>query len=207
MINPPFIRRFSRQSRSPCSTKGGTFYYPYYLAYATGSIEKAGFNTRLVDAVANEWSHDDTVKHAKKFNPDLVVIDTSTPSFYNDVEVADKIKEALPNAHISLVGIHVTNVTDESIKTSNNIDSICRGEFDETATELVRALESGKELSTIDGLTFRDGNQIISNKPRMLIKDLDSLPFVSEVYKNHLGKRGIERPPNLRKSAKSADEK
>lgn len=193
MLNPPFISRFSRQSRSPCSTKGGTFYYPYYLAYAAGAVEQAGFNTRLVDAVANEWSHDETVKYAKKFNPDLVVVDTSTPSFYNDVEVAEKIKSVLPNTHINLAGIHVTNVPEESVRTSTSIDSISRGEFDYTSVDLARAIESGKELTTVDGITFRDGENIVDNKPRMLIQDLDSLPFVSEVYKNHFGRKGIEK--------------
>jgi len=57
MLNPPFMKKFSRSSRSPCVTKGGTFYYPYYLAYATGALEKNGFkgDVKLVDAVANEW--------------------------------------------------------------------------------------------------------------------------------------------------------
>ncbi len=61
MLNPPFHRRYSRQSRSPCVTKGGTFYYPYYLAYATGVLEN-GFDVKLIDAVARDWSRKDTIE-------------------------------------------------------------------------------------------------------------------------------------------------
>lgn len=193
MLNPPFIKRFSRQSRSPCSTKGGTFYYPYYLAYATGAVDKAGFDVKLVDAVANDWSHEQTMGMVNGYRPDLVVLDTSTPSFYNDVAFAEKIKASLPGTHVSMTGIHVTNVPQESIATSRSIDTICRGEFDYTVVDLARALESGKSFKGIDGLTFREDGRIRHNAPRNFIENLDELPFVSEVYYKHLGEEGIKK--------------
>ena len=55
-LNPPFLKGYTRQSRSPAVAQGGTFYYPYYLAYAVGTLEVAGFNTILIDAVAKKWS-------------------------------------------------------------------------------------------------------------------------------------------------------
>ncbi|NCS70987.1 MAG: hypothetical protein GW780_02360, partial [Candidatus Aenigmarchaeota archaeon] len=76
MLNPPFIPKYSRQSRSPAKTKGGTIYFPYFLAYAAGVLEKNGFNVKLLDAVAKDLSHDETLDVIKKFNPSLVVVDT-----------------------------------------------------------------------------------------------------------------------------------
>jgi radical SAM superfamily enzyme YgiQ (UPF0313 family) len=185
MLNPPFLPKYSRQSRSPCITKGGTFYYPYYLAYATGNLEKQGFQTKLVDAVANEWSHEETLEFVKKFRPDLTIVDTSTPSIYNDVRIASKIKD-LGIPHISLVGTHPTKLPDETLNLSKNIDSICRDEYDNTAVELAETLERNKDLKGVKGLSYRKGKKIIHNPDRPLIKNLDSLPFVSEVYKKHL---------------------
>src|SRR3972149_2968823 len=52
-FNPPFIGRFSRSSRSPAVTKGGTLYYPIWLAYAVGVAEQAGHNVMLLDAPAD----------------------------------------------------------------------------------------------------------------------------------------------------------
>ncbi|MEE8185123.1 MAG: radical SAM protein, partial [Thermodesulfobacteriota bacterium] len=186
MINPPFYKRYSRQSRSPCVTKGGTFYYPYYLAYATGVLEKEGFDIRLIDAVAKDWSREDTVSYAKKFDPDLVVLDTSTPSIYNDVGVACEIKEAVSHVHINLVGTHPTNLPEETLLLSDSIDSLCRGEYDFTLVDLAYALEDGKGLGGIDGLSYRDNGKVVNNNPRELIKDLDVIPFVTGVYKKHL---------------------
>lgn len=195
LLNPPFLPRYSRSSRSPAITKGGTFYYPYYLAYATGALEKNGFegDVKLVDAVANEWDHEQTIKFVKSFKPDLVVIDTSTPSIYNDVEVATKIKKELPETHVNLVGTHPTRMTNETFTLSQHIDSICRGEYDYTLVNLAKALEEGKSLRKVRGLSFRENGKIIHNKPRELIKNLDELPFVSEVYKKHFGIKGIKK--------------
>lgn len=186
MLNPPFLPKFSRQSRSPCVTKGRTFYYPYYLAYATGVLDENDFEVKLVDAVAKDWSHEDTVNFVREFKPKLTLVDTSTPSIYNDVEVAAKIKDALPSTHVNLVNTHPSRVTDETFSLSKSIDSICRGEFDYTVLDLAKTIESGKPLKTISGLSFREGKKIIHNKNRDLIKNLDELPFVSKVYKKFL---------------------
>lgn len=184
LLNPPFFKRYSRQSRSPCVTKGGTFYYPYFLAYATGVLEKE-FKVKLIDAVARNWSINATVEFAKSFNPALVVLDTSTPSIYSDVEIASKIKEALPDAHVNLVGTHPTALPGETLNLGK-IDSVCRGEFDYTVRDLAFALRDNKSLVRIDGLSFKENGRVYHNGPRELIKNLDELPFVSEVYKTHL---------------------
>ncbi|MDI6825967.1 MAG: radical SAM protein [Candidatus Aenigmarchaeota archaeon] len=195
LLNPSFLPRYTRASRSPCVARGGTFYYPYFLAYACGVLEKNGFDgkVKLVDAVANEWDHKKTVRFVKFFAPNLVVIDTSTPSIYNDIEVATKIKKALPKVHINLVGTHPTRVTDETFGLSKAIDSICRDEYDYTLVDLAKAIEKGKPLKGIKGLSFRKDGKIIHNEPRERIKNLDELPFVSEVYEKHFGIGGIKR--------------
>jgi len=185
LLNPPFHPRYSRQSRSPCVTKGGTFYYPYFIAYAVGNLEKHGFDVRLADGVANGWGEKETLDFVGQLNPDLAVIDTSTPSIYNDVSIASKIKDA-GVTHVSLVGTHPTRLPEQTLNLSKSIDSICRGEYDETVVDLAGAIERNKPLKNVKGLTFRSGPRIIHNPDRPLIKDLDSLPFVSGVYKKHL---------------------
>ncbi len=191
VLNPPFLPRFSRQSRSPCVTKGGTFYYPYYLAYATGVLEQNGHNVKLVDAVANEWSHEETIEFVKKFQPEFVVIGTSTPSIYNDMTVADKIKQVLENTHVTLVGTHVSAMPEWTLKNCR-ADSVCIGEYDYTVCDLAEVLEkrSGK-LERVKGIMFRKGKRFVRTEPRPLIKNLDELPWVSAVYKKHFGKKGI----------------
>lgn len=84
-LNPPFLEGYTRQSRSPSVAQGGTFYYPYYLAYAVGTLESAGFDTILLDAVAKKCSVQKVLDFADTLRPESVIIFTSTPSSYNDV--------------------------------------------------------------------------------------------------------------------------
>ncbi len=184
MLNPPFKSHYSRNSRSPAVTKGGTIYYPIWLSYATGVLDEEGFDIKLLDAPAKGLSLDEVVETVKDFSPDLIVSDTSTPSIDNDVKVADRLKEET-DAFVVLVGTHVSALPDEVMK-SSNVDGIARKEYDYTLRDLAYALEKGKDLKTVKGLTFRKGKKIIHNPDRPYIQDLDELPFVSSVYKKYL---------------------
>lgn len=192
LLNPPYFPRYSRQSRSPCVTKGGTFYYPYYLAYCCGVLDENGFNVKLIDAVAKEWSKEETIKFAKKMKPDITVIDTSTPSIYNDIDIAESIKMVSQTFTI-LVGTHPTRIPKETMALSKYIDAIAIGEYDYTIMDLAYTLENGDDIKKVDGLVFRQNGKLVFNKPRRLIENLDELPFVSKVYKKHFGIKGIEK--------------
>ncbi len=186
MLNPPFLPKFSRFSRSPAVTKSGTIYYPIWHAYATGVLEKEGHEVKLVDAPADGLSREDCYRIAKEFVPAIVVVYTSTPSIYNDIEVAGNIKDLLPNSFIALTGPHVSALPIESLEIDRRIDAIARREYDMTLIEIAKKLDSKEDISNVAGLTLRVGNDIKSNPDRELIDDLDSIPFVSDVYKRHL---------------------
>lgn len=186
LLNPPFKGRFSRTSRSPGVTLGGTIYYPFWLAYATGVLEQDGFQVSLIDAPADGLTIADVSERVKKAPPRLIVIDTSTPSIYNDIEVAEQLKKNFPSSFVVLVGTHPSALPEETLRLSDKVDAVAVGEYDYTLRELASCLDKGDTLRSVDGLVFRENNRIISNKPRALIVDLDKLPFASEVYRKHL---------------------
>jgi len=187
MLNPPFHKKFSRSQRSPAVTKSGVIYYPIWLAYATGVLEKAGFSVRLVDAPARGLDLADVLGQIDEFQPRLVVMDTSTPSIVNDLKVAEAIHAKIPTAVIALVGPHVTALPDEVLHSSPAVSLVARGEYDYTLRNLAECLDGGSDLSSIEGISYRtnDGT-IVHNPDAPTIKDLDEIPFVSEVYKRHL---------------------
>ena len=186
MLNPPFLPKYSRFSRSPAVTKSGTIYYPLWHAYATGVLEKEGHKVKLVDAPADGLDRDACYRIAKEFDPGMVVLYTSTPSIYNDVEIGGDIKDLLKNSMIVLTGPHVSALPKESLEIDKRIDAIARHEYDMTLVEIAKKLDSKEDISNVAGLTLRVGNDIKSNPDRELIEDLDSIPFVSDVYKRHL---------------------
>ncbi|HHT9111851.1 MAG: cobalamin B12-binding domain-containing protein [Planctomycetes bacterium] len=113
LFNPPFLKKFSRPQRSPAVTKSRTLYFPMWLAYATGVLGENGFDVDLIDAPADNYSIDDVIERTKKFQPSLIVLDTSTPSIYNDV--AGQLKEICPSSFITLVVTHVSALSEETL--------------------------------------------------------------------------------------------
>jgi len=188
-LNPPFLPKFSRFSRSPAVTKSGTIYYPIWHAYAAGWLEKKGHDVMLIDAPASGLSRQQCYKVATAFNPDIAVIYTSTPSIYNDVEVAGEIKDLQSGCFVVLTGPHVSALPKESLELDRRVDAVARGEYDVTIAELADTLREKGKLGEVKGLTFRNGTEILNTPDREFIEDLDALPFVSEVYKKHLNIR------------------
>jgi len=186
ILNPPFLPKFSREQRSPAVTKSGTLYYPMWLAYATGVLEEEGFDVRLVDAPAQGKGPGDVIDLVRDFQPAMAVIDTSTPSIYNDVAIAARIKEIVPGCTTVLVGPHVSALPEETLGLDPAIDVIARGEYDYTLRDLARAVEKGTDFESVQGITFRRDGKILRTQDRPLIDDLDQLPLVSKVYQKHL---------------------
>lgn len=185
LINPPFLPRFSRFSRSPAVTRSGTIYYPIWHAYAAGLLEKEGHEVMLIDAPARGLEREDCYKAAVGFRPDMTVVYTSTPSVYNDVEVAAELKERTGGAFTVLTGTHASALPGETLRLDKRIDAVARLEYDLTLVQLLKGIEKG-DVSAVEGLTLREGDAVRANPDRPFIEDLDALPFVSRVYKKHL---------------------
>jgi len=190
MLNPPFkslCGRYSRASRSPAIAKGGTFYYPIWLAYATGVLEQADHEVKLIDAPARRMEVADVLDLAETWQPELAVVDVTTPSVYHDVEVAAALKNTVPGLFVVLVGTHVSALPEETLQLSGKVDAAAIGEYDYTVRALATALEAERDIRSVAGLCYRNPQgELVRTPQRELIRDLDGLPFVTQVYERHL---------------------
>lgn len=186
MLNPPFLNKYSKSSRSPAVTKSATVYFPLWLSYATGVLDKKGHNVRIIDAPAKCINDDQTMAMIKEDRPQLVVIDTSTGSIESDLAFAKKIKNEMPEITICLVGTHASACFEEILIENECVDYIARHEYDYTLPELIECIEGKMEQSKVAGISYIVDRKVISNVDRPYIENLDELPFVSEVYKKHL---------------------
>ncbi|MBU2509945.1 B12-binding domain-containing radical SAM protein [bacterium] len=106
-------------------------------------------------------------------SPDLVGFSTTTSSFLDAVEMAGKLKGHDPTLITVCGGVHVSALGANLLAEFSSFDYLCPGEGEETLSELV----SGHDPSAVKGLIWRSGNEIVTNPPRPLIKDIDTLPF------------------------------
>ncbi len=186
-LNPPFHPRFSREQRSPAVTKSGTLYYPKWLSHAAAVAIKQGHNVDLVDAPAANLSLKAVLDRVEAKRIGAVVCDTSTPSIVNDIGVLDALHAANPDLHLLLVGRHVSAMPNETFAMSRSVQAVALREYEYTVRDWLAAIECGASLESVEGLVWRNGNdEVVVNKPREAIKNLDELPFVSEVYKRFL---------------------
>ena len=186
-LNPPFHPRFSREQRSPAVTKSGTLYYPKWLCHAAGVAIREGHDVDVVDAPAAEISLQAVIDRVRAKRIEAVVCDTSTPSIVNDVRVLESLCEANPKVHLMFVGRHVSAAPKETFAMSSAVQAIALREYEYTVRDWLAALDCGASLEAVDGLVWgKSSREVVTNKPREAIKNLDELPFVTEVYKRFL---------------------
>ena len=187
LLNPPFLDKYSKSSRSPAVTKSGTIYFPLWLSYAAGVLDRDGHDLKLIDAPAKCMKDREVLEVIAEFKPELIVVDTSTASISSDISFCKKIKEQYSSCKICLVGTHATACVNEILEEYNNvIDFVARHEYDYTLSDLAQKLHDEELYSSIDGISYFSTNGIVSNKDREYIHNLDELPFVSQVYKKYL---------------------
>lgn len=193
-VNPPFkaeYGRFSRENRSPALTRSGTLYYPLWLIYAAAVCEKEGFEVCFLDAPATPLNEAQSMQKILETGQGtkLFVVSTSTPSIYNDVAFAERIRTEYSDALIVLVGTHPSALPEETLRLSKKIDAVARKEFDYIIRDMAVALRDGGDYRQVKGITYWDGDKVVSNEDMEYITDMDSLPFAAEFIKNHLNER------------------
>lgn len=154
-----------------------SYWYPTWLAQPAALVP----DSRLLDCAPHNIGLEETLTIAKDFQH--VIINTSTPSLKNDCKVAEAIKARKPDTKIGFVGAHTMVLPTETLKASEAIDWVGRKEFDFTCKEVAE----DRDLSTINGLSYRDKDKKIKHNPeREMISNMDSLPWVADVYKRDL---------------------
>ena len=175
LVPPSFSRFDSAGARFPARRKTASMWYPVWLCYCGGLID----DSRVIDCPADDIDVERILRLSKGY--DLVVMHTSTASLGNDVRTAECLKGE-HDCEVALVGPHPSVLPTETLRLSDAIDYVARREYDRTIKELAE----GKPVEEIRGLSWRKDGEIHHNPDRPFIEDLDSLSFVSAVYKRDL---------------------
>jgi len=154
-----------------------SFWYPTWLAQPAALVE----GSKLIDAPPHRLKFQDIAPEAT--GRDLIVLHTSTPSFSADVKVAAALKALNPKLKIGMIGAKVAVEPEATLNASRAIDFVARNEFDFTIKEVAE----GRDFGRITGLSWRNADDIIvHNDDRAVLENMDSLPFVTPVYKRDL---------------------
>jgi anaerobic magnesium-protoporphyrin IX monomethyl ester cyclase len=144
-------------------------------AYAEKELD--GLEIEVLDCQAEGLDWAGLERRMDAFAPDFVASSGFTCNAYGCAKVA-QIAKTLDQDIATVVGGQHFSFTDvESLRTFPEIDFVVRGEGERTLVHLVRALRDGSDRTGIDGLSFRHDRDVIRNRPRALMENLDELPF------------------------------
>ena len=146
-------------------------------------------SVRIVDEQV-EFIEDNDVKEIilSIDKPRVVGISALTINSRRAYDLAEKIKKVDMCALVVLGGIHPTVSTDETLR-QTGIDVVVRGEGEETFTELVELVLSGKDYTRINGISRKKNGNIVHNPDRPMIRNLDDIPsFPYHLFENIMDK-------------------
>jgi len=151
---------------------------PLGLLSLAAALEKNGIRIEVVASDVLHYSWSDIGQRIRCFGPDIVGVTTTTENRFDSFRLARIAKKINPAIVTVLGGPHITMTGRETLEHVNAVDILVLGEGEQTLVELVHALESGQDLSGVNGICFRkpDGT-IVSNKPGKAIESLDDLPM------------------------------
>ncbi len=176
VINEPFVPDFCRTQRWAARTRGRVLRAPDWLAYAAAVLERdiPDAKVTLYDFPAMGWDKGKFRELVTREQPDFVLLDSTTPSIFSDIECARIVKE-VSSAKVLMAGPHISVLPEETLeKAQGAVDVACLGEYDYTVRDAILAID---RLQDVPGIAYLRQGKPVRTAPRDLIKNLDDLPF------------------------------
>ena len=167
LINP--ARHFIANAR------GLGYLIPLGLVSIGGPLIDAGFTVKLIDHDLYGWPYPRLIREIADFQADYILLghSGSTAAHKTAIKTIKAIHRKLPHLRVIYGGVYPTYAHQAVMAECEEIDAIVRGEGELTIVSLLRAWEQTNDLSYMDGVTWRRGEEIIVNRSRTPIKDLD----------------------------------
>lgn len=150
---------------------------PLGLAFLAAVLERDNIPVAIIDAAVEHLSPAALARRISDYRPDLIGITVLTEFRFSSFDTARIAREAAPEALVMLGGPHVTLAAEDTAAHVPAADLVVRGEAEEIIQQLIGALSTGGDLQAVPGLTWREGDRVVSTPDAPLVRDLDSLPF------------------------------
>ena len=167
LVNPPY----------PPSVHSHPPFIPLGLAYLGAVSEKAGHKVTVIDCQAEKLTYEAFRERIANTPSDIIGVTATTLLYKSAMRLITIAKEVQPQAVTVLGGSHGTFWDENALKEYPSLDIVVRREGEITIVDLCDKLENNSSLSSVLGITYREGDKIVRNADRPFIEDLDSIPF------------------------------
>jgi len=158
----------------------GQYGPPINLLYLASCLENSNYSAKIADLSYDTSGLEKCARRIVSLNPEFVGVAVHFTFLANkSLELISLIKKLNPEIKIIAGGVHFTALPEETMRECPEIDVGILGEAEETLVEVLRGLRDGGKLDGIDGIIFRNRNELHKTEKRNLIEDINKLPFPS----------------------------
>ena len=176
IINPPWPGKgFGTRSQNRIIKQRSDMFlqYPIFLAYSAAQLKASGHTIAYIDSVIQDLNMDQTLVQARQAKPEVIFMETTTPSIDADYDNLAALKDAT-GARIIVGGPHATHFHKTVMEECPAIDVVIRHEFD---TKMATVVSNLANLDEIGGITYRRDEEIMDNGDGEMEEDLDRIPL------------------------------
>lgn len=156
---------------------------PLGLLYIARSIEDEGHEVEVIDFYCE--SNPEDILNRKLKSVDVVGLCVYNRTRYETNEISKKVKEFDSKIKIIIGGPQSTFLPEKTLSEIEKADICIEGEGEFVIKDIILAFEGKKNLSDINGIYYRENNQIKKGKSAQVIIDLNSLNFPSRHLIEH----------------------
>jgi radical SAM superfamily enzyme YgiQ (UPF0313 family) len=153
-------------------------WFPLALGYIASTLKREGYDV----VIYNQDQHHYLEEHLTEYlnNNHFDVIGLNFIGGYYQYRKALKISDAINRAKkrpFFIIGGHGPAPAPDFFFAKTKADIVVIGEGEITILELLSAYALKKSFNGIKGIAYMDGDDVIINERRPLIKDIDSIPM------------------------------
>ena len=153
-----------------------------YAQWAAFIREKGYDNCEVLDCTIADIPIEGIAEKVKEKNPDIVVMgdmihcSVGFGELWHFNEAARRIKKVLPQVKIIVGGLWYSAMPVQTLEDNPAVDYVVMGE-EEAFLDLITAIDRGKEVKDIPGVSSRVNGEIVLGPHRPLMMNLDVLPL------------------------------
>jgi anaerobic magnesium-protoporphyrin IX monomethyl ester cyclase len=148
---------------------------PIGIMALSAVLKRAGHDCVMFDQANPETPDDVIIDSIRRQRPALVGLSfLSTTSYPYAKLLARKIRASDSEVKLAFGGVFVTLNAELVKRQCPEVDFVCRGDGEQLILDLVERLDHPE---SVDGVTWAKDGKVISNRNRMLDRNLDQWPF------------------------------
>jgi len=153
-------------------------YFPIGTAYIAAVIRQKGYEVEIYNQDVWHYPNEHLTKYLKENHFDVVGVKVIGGYWqYRQLLATSKAINAVPNRPVFILGGQGPSPEPEYFLEISGADIVCIGESEISLPNLLSALGSGRSLSSVRGIVYKDDGKYIHTQRENVIKDIDSIPM------------------------------